>query len=95
MVATSVTNNQERSAMVTSIHFVSKDLETGNYNTQKIYRLENDRTDRSADNVSFDTEVEGGIIQGKVHTHTDNNMPPSPGDVLNLGFDTDKEGFFR
>ena len=88
-----VGNGEEWSAMVSAYHLPNYEVGKGVTSIDKIYRMENARTDNDINKVSFNTNT-NGVQQGKLHVHTDDNMPPSSGDVLNLINDSSKEGFF-
>lgn len=95
LIQKSVKSGNEYSAMVTVTHMPNYTVGKGMTSIDKIYRLENERTDGSPDKVGFDRKT-NGVAQGKIHTHTEDRMPPSPGDVVNMldGMDSQKEGFF-
>lgn len=86
----------EHSAVITVSHMPNYTVGKGMTSIDKNYRLENERTDNTDAKVGFDRSTEGVQI-GKIHTHTEDRMPPSPGDVINLldGQDSKKEGFFQ
>jgi len=93
LVSNANKNTEEWSAMVTSIHLPNYKVGTGVTSTEKKYRVENKRTDKNVNKVKYDTKT-SGIAEGKIHVHTDDFMPPSSTDILNLKEDASKEGFF-
>lgn len=85
-------DGDEYSAMITTIAWPTYDPEKKKLTLGTKEQLENIRTDGSEDKVGFDYDV-NYIAIGKLHTHKDDAMPPSPDDVLNLKNDIKKEGF--